>query len=83
MWLVCVRSSISGPHCVILVQVHMDRDILLLLLLLLLVKGMGGVCVVCEVFYLWTSLCHTGTGTHGQGILLLLLLLLVKGMVGV
>ena len=26
---------ISGPHCVILVQVHMDRDILLLLLLLL------------------------------------------------
>ena len=40
-----MRSSISGPHCVILVQVHMDRDILLLLLLLL-VKGMGSFCVV-------------------------------------
>ena len=42
-----MRSSISGPHCVILVQVHMDRDILLLLLLLLLlVKGMGSLCGV-------------------------------------
>ena len=25
------------------------------------------VCVVCEVLYLWTSLCDTGIGTHGQG----------------
>ena len=40
-----MRSSVSGPHCVILVQVHMDRDILLLLLLLL-VKGMGSLCGV-------------------------------------
>ena len=45
-----MRFSISGPHCVILVQVHMDRDILLLLLLLLLVKGV--VCVMCEVLSL-------------------------------
>ena len=44
----CVRDSISGPHCVILVQVHMDRDVLLLLLLLLLllVKSMGSLCGV-------------------------------------
>ena len=26
MW--CVRYSISGPHCVILVWVHTDRDML-------------------------------------------------------
>ena len=63
-----MKYSISGPHCVIQVRYRYTwTGTFYYYYYYYYYYCKLKVWVVGEVLYLWTSLCHTGTGTHGQG----------------